>query len=510
MEISISFLITGLIALASGSFLGYYARQTIAKNQLRTAEGRVAKMLEEAEKKEGEITLNAKKKAVEILEQAKREEREREQMLHTAEQRLEKRETILNQRMENVESEKKDLARKSEEAQKMKAEAEEARTREMERLEKIAGLSKEQAKVVLLQLTEDENRAVLAERIAKIQQENADEVEKQARNIMTQAIQKYSRSHAADVMTSTLSIPSEEIKGKIIGKEGRNIRTLERLTGVEIIIDDTPDSIVISAFDPVRRETAKIALEKLIEDGRIHPAKIEETVAWAEKEVDGRVREAGEAAAYEAGIAGLNPKLLYILGRLRYRTSYKQNVLLHSLEVSYLAGALAAELGCDVKVAKMGGLFHDIGKSVDHEVQGTHVNIGMKILEKFGIDPNVVLAMRSHHEEYPYATPEAFIVTAADALSAARPGARRDTVENYIKRLEELEAIATSFPAVEKCYAISAGREIRVFVKPENIDDLGALKLARSIADKIEAELKYPGEIKVNVLRETRAVEYAR
>jgi len=267
---------------------------------------------------------------------------------------------------------------------------------------------------------------------------------------------------------------------------------------------------VISAFDPVRRETAKIALEKLIEDGRIHPAKIEETVAWAEKEVDGRVREAGEAAAYEAGIAGLNPKLLYILGRLRYRTSYKQNVLLHSLEVSYLAGALAAELGCDVKVAKMGGLFHDIGKSVDHEVQGTHVNIGMKILEKFGIDPNVVLAMRSHHEEYPYATPEAFIVTAADALSAARPGARRDTVENYIKRLEELEAIATSFPTVEKCYAISAGREIRVFVKPENIDDLGALKLARSIADKIEAELKYPGEIKVNVLRETRAVEYAR
>ena len=467
-------------------------------------------MLEEAEKKEGEITLNAKKKAVEILEQAKREEREREQMLHTAEQRLEKRETILNQRMENVESEKKDLARKSEEAQKMKAEAEEARTREMERLEKIAGLSKEQAKAVLLQLTEDENRAVLAERIAKIQQENADEVEKQARNIMTQAIQKYSRSHAADVMTSTLSIPSEEIKGKIIGKEGRNIRTLERLTGVEIIIDDTPDSIVISAFDPVRRETAKIALEKLIEDGRIHPAKIEETVAWAEKEVDGRVREAGEAAAYEAGIAGLNPKLLYILGRLRYRTSYKQNVLLHSLEVSYLAGALAAELGCDVKVAKMGGLFHDIGKSVDHEVQGTHVNIGMKILEKFGIDPNVVLAMRSHHEEYPYATPEAFIVTAADALSAARPGARRDTVENYIKRLEELEAIATSFPTVEKCYAISAGREIRVFVKPENIDDLGALKLARSIADKIEAELKYPGEIKVNVLRETRAVEYAR
>jgi len=510
MEISISFLITGLVALAAGSFLGYYARQTIAKNQLRTAEGRVAKILEEAEKKEEEITLNAKKKAVEILEQAKREEREREQMLHTAEQRLEKRETLLNQRMEDVESEKKDLAHKSEEAQKMKAEAEEARTREMERLEKIAGLSKEQAKTVLLQLTEDENRTVLAERIAKIQQENADEVEKQARNIMTQAIQKYSRSHAADVMTSTLSIPSEEIKGKIIGKEGRNIRTLERLTGVEIIIDDTPDSIVISAFDPVRRETAKIALEKLIEDGRIHPAKIEETVAWAEKEVDGRVREAGEAAAYEAGIAGLNPKLLYILGRLRYRTSYKQNVLLHSLEVSYLAGALAAELGCDVKVAKMGGLFHDIGKSVDHEVQGTHVNIGMKILEKFGIDPNVVLAMRSHHEEYPYATPEAFIVTAADALSAARPGARRDTVENYIKRLEELEAIATSFPAVEKCYAISAGREIRVFVKPENIDDLGALKLARSIADKIEAELKYPGEIKVNVLRETRAVEYAR
>ena len=251
-------------------------------------------------------------------------------------------------------------------------------------------------------------------------------------------------------------------------------------------------------------------LEKLIEDGRIHPTSIEETVQWAEKEIDQRIRDAGEAAAYEVGIAGLDPKLLYILGRLRYRTSYKQNVLLHSLEVAFLSGALAEELGCDVKVAKMAGLFHDIGKSVDHEVQGTHVNIGMKILEKFSIPKEVIYGMQSHHEEYPYATPEAYIVTAADALSASRPGARKDTVENYLKRLEELEAIATNFPEVEKCYAIQAGREIRVFVKPEAVDDLGALKLARAIADKIQEDLKYPGEIKVNVLRETRAVEYAR
>jgi len=331
-----------------------------------------------------------------------------------------------------------------------------------------------------------------------------------ARNIMTQVIQKYSRSHAAEVMTSTLVIPNEEVKGKIIGKEGRNIRSFEKNTGVELIVDETPESIVISSFDPVRREIAKIALEKLIDDGRIHPAKIEEIVLWAEKEIDNRIMEAGEAAAYEIGIAGLNPKLLYVLGRLRYRTSFKQNVLLHSLEVAYLSGAIAAEVGGDVKTAKMAGLFHDIGKSVDHEVQGTHVEIGIKLLKKFGIDEKVIIAMRSHHEEYPYSSPEAYIVTAADALSASRPGARKDTVDNYIKRLEELEELVNSFDEVDKSYAIQAGREVRVFINPEKTDDFGAQKLARNIAKKIEEELKYPGEIKINVLRESRSIEFAR
>jgi ribonuclease Y len=503
-------LISVVVALAVGGGIGYIVRQIIAKNQVKTAEGQVAQIITEAKTQAQETLLEAKNKAVNILEKADDEERERKQAIRAAEKRLEKRENILDKKLDEVETDKKALEAKAQEVREVRARVEEMRTEELQRLESISELTQEQAKKALLQLTEEQNREEFAERLSQLQKQSHEELEKEARDIMTHVIQKYSRSHAAEVMTSTLTIPSEEIKGKIIGKEGRNIRSLERMTGVEVIIDETPDSIVLSSFDPVRREIAKVALEKLIEDGRIHPAKIEEIVAWAEKEIDNRIREAGDAAAYEVGIAGLDPKLLYMLGRLRYRTSYKQNVLLHSLEVSYLSGALAAELGCDVKVAKMAGLLHDIGKAVDHEVQGTHVEIGIKILQKFNIDEKVINAMRSHHDEYPYASPESYIITAADALSAARPGARKDTVENYLKRLEELEALATSFPEVEKCYAIQAGREIRVFVKPETIDDLGATKLARSIADKIEDELKYPGEIKVNVMREVRAVEYAR
>ncbi len=359
-------------------------------------------------------------------------------------------------------------------------------------------------------MTEEENKEILAQRIAKLEKEGAEELEKKARNLMTQVIQKYAGSHAAEVTTTTVAIPSDEVKGRIIGREGRNIKALEKLTGVEIIVDDTPEAVVISGFDPVRRETARIALEKLVADGRIHPTRIEEAVEIAKKEIDSKIKEVGEAAVYDVGIAGVDPKLVYILGRLRYRTSYGQNVLMHSLEVAHLSGALAAELGADVNIAKKAGLLHDIGKAVDHEIQGTHVDIGVKILEKFGVDREVIDAVKSHHEEYPFETPESYIVAAADAISASRPGARKDTLENYLKRLAELEAIANSFPEVEKSYAIQAGREIRVFVKPEKIDDLGALKLARQIADKVEQELKYPGEIKVNVLRETRAVEFAR
>jgi ribonuclease Y len=362
----------------------------------------------------------------------------------------------------------------------------------------------------LLQLTEEENRDYLGKKMKELESGNHETLEKKAKDIMTQAIHKYAGSHAAEVTTSTVSIGSDEVKGRIIGREGRNIKALERLTGIEIIVDDTPEAIVISGFDPTRREIARIALEKLIADGRIHPTKIEEAVEFAKGEVNNKIREAGEAAVYDVGIAGLDPKLIHIIGRLRYRTSFGQNALLHSIEVAHLSGALAAELGADAALAKKAGLLHDIGKAVDHEVQGTHVEIGIKILEKFRIGKDVINSMKAHHEDYPFETTESMIIAAADAISASRPGARKDSLENYLKRLEDLEAVANSFPEVEKTYAIQAGREIRVFVKPDKIDDLGAIKLSRSIADKIEKELKYPGEIKVNVIRELRVTEYAR
>lgn len=508
-NVFISFIIVVLTLLIGGT-VGYFVRQIVAKGQAKTAEGQVQKILIDAKSKAQEAILEAKKKAVDILNDSEEQAKIRKEEVRQSEKRLEKRENMMDSRFEEIEKGRVALEKKAEEIRVIRKEVEDLKNQELERIEKISQLTQEQAKKVLFQLIEEQNKEDLSVRMSKLQKQNHEDLEKEARNMMTQVIQKYSRSHAADVMTSTLTIPSEEIKGKIIGKEGRNIRALERNTGVEIIIDETPDSVILSSFDPVRREVAKTALEKLIEDGRIHPAKIEEMVQWAEKEIDNRIREAGEAAAYEVGVAGLNPKLLYMLGRLRYRTSFKQNVLLHSLEVSYLSGALAAELGANVKVAKMAGLFHDIGKAVDHEVQGTHVEIGIKILEKFNVDVKVIEAMKSHHEEYPFSSPESFIVASADALSAARPGARKDTVENYIKRLEELEAIGRSFDVVEKCYAIQAGREIRVFVKSEEIGDLGMTKLARDIADKIEDELKYPGEIKVNVIRENRAIEYAK
>jgi ribonuclease Y len=510
MEIGLTVLVTGVLSLGIGAVLGYYARQTIAKKQLSTAEGKAVKVEEEAEKKGQEIILEAKNKAVNILEEAKKKEYDREELLRRTEVRLDKKEEGLEAKILELEKEKDLLVQKSEEVRTIRKEVDEARKQELKRLEKIAGLSKEAAKKILLQLTEEESRDLLAKRMKSLEIEGRDTLEKKARDIMTQAIQKYAGSHAADVTTSIVAIPSDEVKGRIIGREGRNIKALERLTGIEIIVDDTPEAIVISGFDPIRREIARIAIERLISDGRIHPTKIEEAVDFAKLEINNKIREAGDAAAYDVGVAGLDPKLVHILGRLRYRTSYGQNALLHSLEVAHLSGALAAELGADVSLAKKAGLLHDIGKAIDHEVQGTHVEIGIKILEKFKIGKEIIDAMKSHHEDYPFETPESMIISAADAISASRPGARKDTLENYLKRLEELEAVATSFPEVEKTYAIQAGREIRVFVKPDKIDDLGSIKLSRAIADKIEKELKYPGEIKVNVIRETRVVEYAR
>lgn len=510
MEMSLTILVIGFFCLILGVFAGYYTRQTIAKKQLSTAEGKASKMIEEAEKTAQGVLLDAKSKAVNILEESKKKELERENQIMRLEERLDKREEVLEKKIDEIEKEQNILRKKADEIRQIRREAEETRRQELKRLEKIAGLSKEEAKKVLIQLTEEESRELLAKKIKILENDGLEELNKRAKEIMTQAIQKYAGSHAADVTTSTVSIASDEVKGRIIGREGRNIKALERLTGVEIIVDDTPEAIVISGFDPIRREIARITLEKLIADGRIHPTKIEEAVEFAKGEINNKIKEAGEAAAYDVGIVGLDPKLVQILGRLRYRTSYGQNALLHSLEVAHLSGALATELGADVNLAKKAGLLHDIGKAIDHEVQGTHVEIGIKILQKFSIGKDIIDTMKAHHEDYPFENPESMIVAAADAISASRPGARKDTLENYLKRLEELENVANSFEEVEKTYAIQAGREIRVFVKPDKIDDYGAVKLSRAIADKIEKELKYPGEIKVNVIRETRAVEYAK
>ncbi len=499
-----------IIALVTGVVLGYVARHIQARHITRSAEARAQRVIDAARETARETEIAAKDKALKIVEEAQEAARDEEAQLREMQRRLEKRENILDRRMEEVDREREEVKSVAQRVTEAKKEVERARKDVTARLERIAGLSQEQAKSVLLQLTEEQYREDFAQRSAKILKREEEELAQTAHMLLAQAVQKYARSHASEALTTTVTIPSEDVKGKIIGKEGRNIRVFERLTGVEVVIDDTPDSVVLSSFDPVRRETARVCLEKLIEDGRIHPAKIEEAFAEAEKEIDRRIREAGEAAAYDAGVHGLDPKLLYILGRLRYRTSYKQNVLLHSVEVAHISGALAEEIGLNATVARMGGLLHDIGKALSHEVQGTHVNIGIKILKKFGIDERVIDAMKSHHEEYPYASPEAYVVTAADAISAARPGARKDSVENYIKRMQELEDVVNSFEDVQKCFAIQAGREVRIFVHPDKVDDLGAMKLARDVARKIERELTYPGEIKVNVLREKRSVEYAK
>jgi ribonuclease Y len=499
-----------VLAALGGIAIGYFVQQNRAKKRLETAAGKAAKILEEAEANAKEQTLEAKNQAVQILEEAKKKEVEREEKINQTEDRLLKREEQLEQERKEVQTAKEKLLKDAETVKGIQAEAEELRTQEMTKLEGVAKLSKEEAEKELVRLVETESADALVKRMSKLEHDAHESLERRSLDIMATIIQKYSRSHVSEFTTTTVTIPSDDIKGKIIGKEGRNIRSLEKETGVELIVDDTPETIIISGFDPVRREVAKIALEKLIGDGRIHPARIEEAVEEAKAEIDKKIKEAGEAAAYDAGIAGLHPKLLYILGRLRYRYSYKQNVLIHSLEVSFLAGALAAELGADVAVAKKAGLMHDIGKAVDHEIEGTHVKIGMRILEKFGVGQPVIDAMKCHHDEYPHETIEAFIVTAADALSAARPGARKETAEKYIKRLQELETLVNSFEQVEKSYAIQAGREVRIFVNPEKTDDYQAMKLARDIANRIQDELKYPGEIKVNVFRETRAIEYAR
>lgn len=508
LEFNILFGVVG--GLVIGAVLGYVTRQTIAKNQAGTIEARLNKLIADAKDEAKNITVKAQEKTVSILEDAKREEKERMNQLRMHEQRLEKKEDVLEKKNQEIEEKFNDLRDKAERIKQIKEEVEKIKGEQMQVLQKIAGISKEDAKAELLKQWEKEYEDVLKERIQKLEKEGRDELEKRSRNIMTLAMQRYAAAQTAEVTTSTIALPSDDLKGRIIGKEGRNIKVLERMTGAEIIVDDTPGAVVISAFDPIRRQIAKIALEKLMSDGRIQPARIEEVVAQAGEEISKKVQEAGEAAAYDVGVVGIEPKLIKLLGRLRFRTSFGQNVLLHSLEVAHLAGAIAQELGLDATLAKKAGLFHDIGKAVDHEIQGSHVEIGRMILKKFGVDEAVIKAMQAHHEEYPYETLESVVVQVADKISGSRPGARKDTLEAYLKRLEELEKIANNFPGIEKSYAIQAGREIRVFVQPEKITDLEAKKLARDIADRVEEELKYPGEIKVTVIRETRVIEYAR
>lgn len=503
-------LVAAVSALLPGIIIGYLVRQLLSSRNISSAESRAEAILNESKSKAQDILLEAKNKAFAVLEDAKKEEKERNAQLLRIENLLTKKESELESKAKEIGIEREALKTKTAELGSIKTELEQVRTRQLAELERISGLDRSQAKNEMLSKVQEEYKDDLYKQLKRLEQDNKEELDKKAREILTTAIQRYAASHIADVTTTVVSLPSDEVKGKIIGKEGRNIKTIERLTGVDIIIDDTPEALVVSGYDPVRRQVAKLAIDKLIADGRIHPAKIEEMVEKARSEINEKIKEAGEAALFETGVGPMDPKLTYLLGRLAFRTSFGQNVLLHSIEMTHIAGMLAAELGLDVSVTKKAALFHDIGKAVDHEVQGTHVEIGRKILQKFGMDPRVINGMEAHHEEYPYATLESRIVQSADAISGARPGARRDTVEIYLKRLEDLERISNSFDGVEKSYAIQAGRELRIFVTPTQIDDLQAIRLAKDIAKKIEEEMRYPGEIKVNVIRETRAIEYAR
>jgi ribonuclease Y len=507
---SLNPLIAAISALLPGIIIGYLLRQFIVSRRTSQAESRAQTLLTDSKSKAQDILLEAKNKALKILEDSKKEEKERHSQLIRIENLLTKKENELEQKGRELSAEKENLRAKATELISMRTEMEQGLQKQISELERISGLSKEAAHTEIMSKVEEEYKDELYKRIKKLEQDNRDELDKKAKEILTSTIQRYASSHIADTTTTVVSLPSDEVKGKIIGKEGRNIKTIEKLTGVDIIIDDTPEALIVSGFDPVRRQIAKLAIDKLIADGRIHPAKIEEMVEKAKNEISEKIKEAGEAALFETGVGPVDPKLTYFLGRLAFRTSFGQNVLLHSVEMTHIAGMLAAELGADVSVAKKGALFHDIGKAVDHEVQGTHVEIGRKILQKFGVDIKVIQAMEAHHDEYPYTSLESRIVQTADAISGARPGARKDTVEIYLKRLEDLERIAGAFDGVDKSYAVQAGRELRIFVTPTKVDDLGAIKLAKDIAVKIEEEMKYPGEIKVNVIRETRAVEYAR
>ncbi len=498
------------IAGLAGIAIGYYLRLIISLGKKGSMELEIKEMLLTAKEEAKKITTEAELKSNKFIDEARIEIKEKEEKVQQAESRLIKKEDILDKRQSDIDKEVESIKEKVAEIKVIREKTEKLETEKAQELEKIAGMKAEDAKQILIKTVEKNTADDLLVRIQKLEQNGEEILEKKAQGILATSIQRLANSVASDFMSTSVSIPSDEVKGKIIGKEGRNIKAFERMTGVEVIVDDTPGNITISSFDPIRRHVAKIALEELIKDGRIQPAKIEKTVEEAQANINKTIKEKGEQAAYECGVIGLDPRILLILGRLHFRTSYGQNVLQHSIEMAHIAGMIAQEIGANVAISKAGALLHDIGKALDHEVVGTHVEIGRRILQKFGANEEIVKAMQAHHEEHPYETVESRIVQTADAISGARPGARHDSIENYLKRLGDLEAIANNFHGVEKSYALQAGREIRIFVTPEQITDIEAKNMAREIALKIEKDLKYPGEIKVTIIRETRVIDFAR
>lgn len=504
----------GAVALIAGLIVGYYYRRNIAEAKIARAEDAVKTLYEEARKKAEDLrkekVLEAKEEVYKLRTDAEKENRERRAELQRTERRLFQREETLDKKIEGVEQREAAVNERSAKMDKLEQKATALLDAQQKELERISGLSTEAAKEILLANVEHEARHEAALLIRDIEQKAKEEADKKARNIVSLAIQRCAADHVAETTVSVVPLPNDEMKGRIIGREGRNIRALETATGVDLIIDDTPEAVILSAFDPVRREIARISLEKLIMDGRIHPARIEEMVEKAKKEVDVQIREAGEQAVLEVGVNGLHHELVRYLGRMRYRTSYGQNVLKHSIEVAHLAGIMAAEIGANVTLAKRAGLLHDIGKSIDHEVEGSHAQIGADLAKKYRENNQIIHAIMAHHGDIDPTTIEAVLVQAADAISAARPGARRETLETYIKRLEKLEEIANSFDGVESSYAIQAGREVRIIVKPDKVNDSETIIIAKDIAKRIETELEYPGQIKVNVIRETRTIDYAK